>query len=50
MSKTFAASDRYLKYIISRDKKRMFWLFAISIGICVFVILALVGIIVYLRQ
>ncbi len=50
MSKTFAASDRYLKYIISRDKKRMFWLFTISIGICVFVILALVGIVIYLRQ
>ncbi len=50
MSKTFAASDRYLKYIISRDKKRMFWLFAVSFGICIFVILSLVAIIVYLRQ
>lgn len=50
MSRTFAASDRYLKFIISRDKKRMFWLFAISLGICVFVILVLVGIILYLRQ
>lgn len=50
MSKTFAASDRYLKYIISRDKKRMFWLFVISLGICVAVILALVGIILYLGR
>lgn len=50
MSKTFAAGDRYLKYIISRDKKRMFWLFVVSIGICVFVILALAGIVIYLNQ
>ena len=50
MSKTYAASDRYLKYILARDKKRMFWLFVISIGVCVFVLLALVGIIIYLRH
>lgn len=50
MSKTFAASDRYLKFIISRDKKRMFWLLVISLGICVAVILALVGIILYLGR
>jgi uncharacterized phage infection (PIP) family protein YhgE len=50
MSKTFAASDRYLKFIISRDKKRMFWLLVISLSICVAVILALVGIILYLGR
>lgn len=50
MSKTFAASDRYLKYIISRDKKRMFWLLVISLSTCVAVILALVGIILYLGR
>jgi hypothetical protein len=50
MSKTFAASDRYLKYIISRDKKRMFWLLVISLSICTVVILALVGIILYLGR
>jgi chromosome segregation ATPase len=50
MSKTFAASDRYLKYIISRDKKRMFWLLVISLSICVTVILAMVGIILYLGR
>ncbi len=50
MSKTFAASDRYLKYIISRDKKRMFWLLVISLGICAAVILAMVGIILYLGR
>jgi archaellum component FlaC len=50
MSKTFAASDRYLKFIISRDKKRMFWLLVISLSVCVAVILALVGIILYLGR
>ncbi len=50
MSKTFAASDRYLKFIISRDKKRMFWLLVTSLSICAAVILALVGIILYLGR
>lgn len=49
MSKTFAASDRYLKYIISRQNKRFMWLFAIAIGVCFFSILILTGIIVYIK-
>ena len=50
MNKTFAASDRYLKYIISRQNKRFMWMFAASIMVCVLVVLVLVGIIIYLRQ
>jgi len=50
MSKTFAASDHYLKFIIARDKKRMFWMLVISLGICAAVILVLVGIILYLGR
>jgi len=50
MSKTFAASDRYLKYIMSRDKKRMFWLFISSLSVCVVVILILAGITIYLGR
>ncbi len=50
MSKTFAASDRYLKYIIARDKKRMFWLFVTSLSVCAAVVLILTGIIIYLSQ
>jgi len=49
MSKTFATSDRYLKYIITRDKKRFMWMFISTVGICVLAILILAGIIVYLR-
>jgi methyl-accepting chemotaxis protein len=50
MNRTFAASDRYLKYIISRQNKRFMWMFAASITVCVLVVLTLVGIIIYLRQ
>ena len=48
MSKTFAASDRYLKYIISRQNKRFMWIFVAAISICATVILILTGIIIYL--
>jgi len=41
MSKTFAASDRHLKYIMSRQNKRFLWVFSIAIGICTFAIIAL---------
>ena len=50
MSKTFATSDRYLKYIISRQNKRFMWVFICTIGVCVLVVLILTGIIIYLRQ
>jgi small-conductance mechanosensitive channel len=50
MSKTFAASDRYLKYIVSRQHKSFIWVFTIALGVCVAAILILVGIIIYLRH
>jgi len=50
MSRTFATSDRYLKYIISRDKKRFAWLFVISLSVCTLAILILVVIIWYLSR
>ena len=50
MSKTFSTSDRYLKYLISRQNKRFMWIFMTAIGVCVVVILILAGIILYLRQ
>jgi len=49
MSKTFAASDRYLKYILSRQSKRFMWIFIAAISVCVTVILILVGIVIYLK-
>ncbi len=49
MSKTFATSDRYLKYIISKQNKRFMWVFVSAISVCVVVILILTGIIIYLK-
>jgi chromosome segregation ATPase len=50
MSKTFATSDRYLKYILSKQNRRFMWLFITAIGVCVLAILILAGIVIYLRQ
>jgi chromosome segregation ATPase len=50
MSKTFAASDRYLKYIISSQRKSFMWVFTAALGVCLAVILILAGIIIYLRH
>lgn len=50
MSKTFATSDRYLKYLVSRQNKRFMWIFITAMSICVLVILIFTGIIIYLRQ
>lgn len=50
MSRTFAASDRYLKFIVSRQNRWFMWLFFIAITVCIIVILAFTGIIVYLAR
>jgi soluble cytochrome b562 len=50
MSKTFAASDRYLKYIISSQRKSFIWVFTAALGVCLAAILILAGIIIYLRH
>ncbi len=50
MSKTFAASDRYLKYLMNKQSKRFAWLFILSITVSVLVIAAMAGIIVYLAR
>ncbi len=50
MSKTFAASDRYLKYVVTRLNKRYAWVFAMAVSVCVGVICALTGIIFYLAR
>ena len=42
MKKTFSASDRYLKYLVSKQNKRFVWVFWTAVGVCVFAIFALV--------
>ena len=50
MSKTFATSDRYLKYLMTQQNKRFMWLFITSIAICTAAIIILAGIVVYLLK
>jgi hypothetical protein len=49
MSKTFAASDRYLKYLVARQNKRFMWVFFVAVGVCVVAILSLVTIIAFIK-
>jgi hypothetical protein len=50
MSRTFAASDRYLKFIVSRQTRQFMWVFYSALMVCVVVILILLGIILYLGR
>lgn len=49
MSRAFSSSDRYLKYVISRQNRQFMWLFGVSVGVCFMTILILVGIVMYLK-
>jgi len=49
MSKTFATSDRYLKYLMTKQNKRFMWVFVIAMTICSAAIVALIGMVIYLR-
>ena len=42
MAKTFAASDRYLKYIVSKQQRRFMWVLGISLTVCTLAIAALI--------
>jgi chromosome segregation ATPase len=50
MSKTFAASDRYLKYVVSKLNKRYAWVLAGALGVCLAVVAALIAIVLYLAR
>jgi chromosome segregation ATPase len=50
MSRTFATSDRYLKYVLSKQNRRFIWVFIAAIGVCVLAILILAGIVIYLKS
>lgn len=48
MNKTFAVSDRYMKYLVSRQNKRFTWLFVVSLCVTVFSIIALLIVFTFL--
>ena len=50
MSRTFAASDRYLKYVVTKLNKRYAWVLAIAISVCGAAICTLAGIVIYLAR
>lgn len=50
MSKTFSTSEKFLKYVISRQNKQFIWLFAVSLSVCFVAIAVLAGIIIYLSR
>ncbi len=50
MNRTFTASDKYLKYLITRQNKRLMWLFIFALGICTLAIIILAVIIAYLKS
>jgi chromosome segregation ATPase len=50
MSRTFAASDRYLKFIVSRQTRQFMWVFYSALAVCAVVILILVGLVIYLAR
>jgi predicted nuclease with TOPRIM domain len=49
LSKTFSASDRYLKYILNAQHKRFMWVFISALGVCAFAIIMLMIVIFMLK-
>lgn len=50
MSRSFSASERFMKYTLARQQSRFFWIFGISLGVCFFAIAGLIiGIALLLR-
>ena len=49
LSKTFSASDRYLKYILNTQHKRFMWVFVGAMAVCSFAIAVLLVIILLLK-
>lgn len=50
MSRTFAASDRYLKYVVAKLNKRYAWTLALALSVCAAVVAALAGAIFYIAR
>jgi hypothetical protein len=50
MSRTFAASDRYMKYLVQRQNTRFTWIFVATASVCGIAVLILAGIVIYLRH
>lgn len=49
MSRTFSASERYIKYTLAKQQIRFYWVFGISLAVCFLAIVTLIVGIVLLR-
>jgi hypothetical protein len=50
MRRTFATSDRYLKYLVTKQNRRFMWIFFAALGVCAAVILIFAGVIIFLKE
>jgi small-conductance mechanosensitive channel len=50
MSRTFAASDRYLKYVVAGLNRRYAWTLAVALTVCTAVVASLIGVVLYLAR
>jgi ABC-type transporter Mla subunit MlaD len=50
MSKTFTASDRHLKYVVTKLNQRYVWVLAVALSVCGAAICTLAGIVIYLAR
>lgn len=49
LSRTFSASDRYLKYILNTQHKRFMWVFIAAVSVCAFAIAVLLVVVFLLK-
>ena len=51
ISRTFLASERYMKYTLAKQQTRFYWIFGISIGVCFLAIAGLfIGILLLVKS
>ncbi len=50
ISHTFLASERYMKHTLAKQQTRFYWVFGVSLGVCFFVVVALIiGIVLLIK-
>ncbi len=50
MSRTFTASDRYLKYVVATLNRRYAWTLAFVLAVCTAIVASLLGVVFYLAR
>ena len=42
INSTFSASERYVKYAFAKQQRRFYWVFGISLGVCLLSVIGLI--------